>query len=168
MITMNPLVISHCLLPSSKSPSTDGDAYDDDGQDIPTYEVTDSLASPDANPATKKGLFVNLTSKLTPQTITYTARMQNLPTGLKTEVVAPMGFRSFVDWIIHDRGGDAGLELEEKATVVASRFLIGLATGTMEQSHRELVQRFVARLMERQDGWRGNDEDDRGPAVPAK
>lgn len=97
--------------------------------------------------------------------------MQNVPSGLKTEIEAPLGFRSFVEWTVRGHEGDdaggggggraaGGLELEEKATVVANRFLIGFATGTMEESHRELVGRFVTRLV--------GDLEDRRPQVPPK
>lgn len=67
---------------------------------------------------------------------------------------APMGVHSVTTWIVREAGpgessimlGEGRLVLEEKATVRASRILMGFIRTTLQESHEKLVRDFMGVL----------------------
>ena len=129
MITLNPLVIDHYLLPANSPESTAS----------PTYSITDQIST--------------LPFHLWDSEITYTASFENIPSGLLSKTNAPMGVEIAGEWRLVASGGvgqdvsDEGFELVETATVTCNLFLMPYIKGTIKKSHDELRRRFEEILL---------------------
>ena len=143
MIELNPLVISHHSVDSSSSPG----AYELPSS-TSTYIITDRVSY--------------LPYHLWNSQIAYTATFQNNEAGLVTQVSAPLGVETTGEWKLlstnelsftdHNEGsaGTQGEEedwvLQETATVSCSILLMPFVKAQIQQSHKEMHQRFREQL----------------------
>lgn len=140
MITVNPLVTAHTLLPESAfeafkhEPALSGPA--------PVYSITDDMsatASSDSGGGSWRGGWAK---RFVPDAITYQACFLNREDGMLTITHAPMGVRSVTTWLVKE-GGEGGLVLEERGEVTSNRMLMGFIKTTLQESHDKLVRDFV-------------------------
>ncbi|QSZ37282.1 hypothetical protein DSL72_009376 [Monilinia vaccinii-corymbosi] len=161
MITMNPLVTAHTLLPPThvravnffKSEPRDLQPSASSPSEI--WEITDDMtAGKAADNAGWRGWW---TKRFVPDRITYTSSLQDREDGLITVTHAPMGLHIVGTWIVREAGpGEASvmlgsrgrLVLEERAVVRASRILMGFIKATLQESHDKLAREFMRVLEE--------------------
>ncbi|OJD35785.1 uncharacterized protein BKCO1_1500095 [Diplodia corticola] len=91
----------------------------------------------------------------------FRAEFEDTPDGTTAAVVAPLGFRSRVEWRIvrDDGGGDggagAGWRAEESVTAACPWGLRWFVEGTMRRAHEVIMGRFVQRVGEAVGASRG-------------
>ncbi|KAI9649145.1 hypothetical protein NHQ30_001712 [Ciborinia camelliae] len=164
MITMNPLVTEHTLLPPTHILAVD--FFKSEPQDLqPTttspceiWEITDNMAA-GSKSNNGGGWRCGWTQRLIPDKITYTSSLQDREDGLLSITHAPMGVHSVTTWVVREAGpgesalmiGSEGrLILEEKGVVRANRMLMGFIKTTLQVSHEKLVKEFMRVLEETQ------------------
>ncbi|KAL4948016.1 hypothetical protein BDW69DRAFT_177244 [Aspergillus filifer] len=131
MIRLNPLVVSfqRCDLPAN-APA--------DEQGLTWYEITDKVPI----------LPFNLYSR----EVTYKACFEDLPTGLRTHVYAPMGLDIREVWsvggndAVDDGGKDAGIYLKEEVNISCNFLMMGFVKDTLKNAHSRLFEKMVAKL----------------------
>lgn len=126
MISLNPLVQDHRLLRSMENP--------DSPYPTNTWEIVDRI----------DGLGT-WTRRFSPDTVTYHADMTNTQDGMRSIVKAPMGIISHITWkVSYNKNGET--VLEETGEVRCNKLVGGLVKGAIEDSHQQLVERFLERL----------------------
>ncbi|ESZ96530.1 hypothetical protein SBOR_3032 [Sclerotinia borealis F-4128] len=161
MITMNPLVTAHVLLPPTHALALEFFKFEPlDLQPTTTspceiWEITDDMSAGTAED-NGGGWRGGWAKRFIPDQITYTSSLQDRDDGLMSVTHAPMGVHSVTSWIVREAGpgessltlGEGRLVLEEKGTVRASRMLMGFIKTTLQESHEKLVRDFMRTLKE--------------------
>ncbi|CAD6444298.1 619b9e6c-33b3-4b0c-8a40-841fdb9fe021 [Sclerotinia trifoliorum] len=159
MITMNPLVTVHTLLPPTHILAKDFFKFEPIELQPSTrcpceiWEITDDLSA-NTEGETGSGWRGGWSKRFIPDQITYTSSLQDREDGLVSITHAPMGVHSVTTWIVREAGpgesslmlGDGRLVLEEKGVVRASRMLMGFIKTTLQESHEKLVKDFMGVL----------------------
>jgi hypothetical protein len=152
MLTLNPIVISHQLLPPESSAAffaSEAKEYEpaatSPGRLIPVYAVTESSdGQADSEDGGWRGGWAK---RFIPEAITYETSMDFKEDGLLSITHAPMGVRSESTWRIREIGG--GLVVEEIGKVTSNRMLMAFIKTTLQVSTEKLVDDFVA-ILERE------------------
>ncbi|KAF7927349.1 uncharacterized protein EAE97_010024 [Botrytis byssoidea] len=160
MISLNPLVTAHTLLPpthilavdffKTEPPSLQPSA----SCPCEIWEITDDMSAAEGDNG--GGWRGGWAKRFVPDQITYTSSLQDREDGLVSVTHAPMGVHSVTTWIVREAGpgesslmlGQGRLVLEEKGVVRASRMLMGFIKTTLQESHEKLVKDFMRVLKE--------------------
>lgn len=158
MLSLNPILKSHKLLPESSSvaffknvpdeykPPATGDF---DGV-IPVYEIVEGMESGTAEGEGQSGSWRGgWASRFIPDTITYESSIQPMDTGMVSITHAPMGVHSYTTWMVREateEEGGKGLVLDKTGMVTSNRMLMGFIKTTLQESHDKLSTDFVAAL----------------------
>lgn len=119
MIDLNPLVIDrHCI-----SAPTQGDEGETDGQ---WYGITDRIS---------------YIPWLWTSSVQYSSYFQNLPNGLRTHVVAPLGLDMRGEWTLE--GEVADITLREVVVMNCAAILVPLVRTNIRRSHQTLVDALI-------------------------
>jgi hypothetical protein len=120
MLALNPVIISHELLPPSSSTaffaSESKELIPPAPQDCPVYKVVESSSG--ERDGTWRGGWAK---RFIPDSIVYETSMEPLEGGMRTTTHAPVGVHSVTTWNVREGEGDEGLVLEERGCVTSNR-----------------------------------------------
>ncbi|KAG9243077.1 hypothetical protein BJ878DRAFT_463104 [Calycina marina] len=146
MIRMNPLVVSHTLLPAASSTafftSESKEQQPNAGETIPVFEVTETMGGDGAGGGSSwRGGWAK---RFIPETISYETSLRRGERGMVSITHAPMGVQNVTTWALIEE--DDKLILDESGVVKSNRMLMQFIKMTLQGSHEELVALVVAAL----------------------
>jgi hypothetical protein len=169
MLTINPLLKSSTLLPSSAAtafyktvPKDLKPASSAAIENIPVYSIVEAQGSGEGE---KGGTWRGGWSKrFIPDEIVYETSMQATENGMSAITHAPMGVHSVTTWVIREakeedaENGESGLVLEKTGAVTSNRMLMGFIKTTLQESYDKLAKDFVTLLQKEVAKKRGGAE----------
>jgi len=157
MLTINPLLKSTTLLPTSASiafyktvPKDLRPASSSAIENIPVYSVVEAQGEEtEGEGGTWRG---GWTKRFIPDEIVYETSMQATENGMIAISHAPMGVHSVTIWVIREakeedpENGETGLVVEKTGAVTSNRMLMGFIKTTLQESYDKLAKDFVKLL----------------------
>jgi hypothetical protein len=158
MLSLNPILKSHKLLPDSSSEAFFARVPDEHKPPatgaysgvIPVYEIVEAMESGTAEGEAQSGSWRGgWASRFIPDTITYESSIQSTQDGMVSITHAPMGVNSVTTWMVRQATeveGGKGLVLEKTGKVTSNRMLMTFIKTTLQESYEKLDRDFVAAL----------------------